>query len=142
MSDIKNGKIVQVIGPVIDVEFPEECLPEIYTALTLDTGAEGHRLRLTAEVQQHLGRNQVRAVAMSTTDGLKRGMALTDTGKPIAVPVGKQVLGRIFNVLGKPIDEAGDALIDMVVRTANGRATAAEALGHKEFVMTKLYRSA
>ena len=101
------GKVVQVIGPVIDVEFPPEKLPELYTALQVDEagpGGRGERVRLVAEVQQHIGRNQVRAVAMSSTDGLVRGMPALDTGGPISVPVGKHALGRILNVLGEPVD--------------------------------------
>ena len=101
------GKVVQVIGPVIDVEFPPERLPELYTALRVDeAGPPGQeeRVRLVAEVQQHIGRNQVRAVAMSSTDGLVRGMPALDTGGPISVPVGKYALGRILNVLGEPVD--------------------------------------
>ena len=100
------GKVVQVIGPVIDVEFPPERLPELYTALKVDEPGTGgaERVRLVAEVQQHIGRNQVRAVAMSSTDGLVRGMSAVDTGGPISVPVGKHALGRILNVLGEPVD--------------------------------------
>jgi len=99
------GKVVQVIGPVIDVEFEPERLPELYTALRVEAeGAAGERVRLTAEVQQHIGRNQVRAVAMSSTDGVVRGMPALDTGGPITVPVGKLALGRILNVLGEPVD--------------------------------------
>ncbi len=99
------GKVVQVIGPVIDVEFAAERLPELYTALKVDApGTAGERVRLVAEVQQHIGRNQVRAVAMSSTDGLVRGMEAADTGGPISVPVGKHALGRILNVLGDPVD--------------------------------------
>src|SRR5919106_4249760 len=104
------GKVVQVIGPVLDVEFESEQLPEINTALRLDyepEGDEGESVHLTAEIQQHLGRNQVRAVAMSSTDGVVRGMEVVDTGAPISVPVGNETLGRIFNVLGEPIDELG-----------------------------------
>ncbi len=100
------GKVVQVIGPVLDVEFEPENLPDIYTALTIDEPANGGMaVRLTAEVQQHIGRNQVRAVAMSTTDGVVRGMPVTDTGAPIMVPVGDAALGRILNVLGEPVDD-------------------------------------
>ncbi len=99
----KNGKVVQVIGPVLDVEFESDNLPEIYTALRIEEGD----IKLTAEVQQHLGRNQVRAVAMSTTDGLVRGTDVINTGAPISVPVGEECLGRIFNMLGEPIDGAG-----------------------------------
>ena len=107
MSENKLGKIVQVIGPVIDVEFDSEELPEIYTALKLDTGEGETAIKLTAEVQQHLGRNQVRAVAMSSTDGVVRGMPVVNTGAPIMVPVGEETLGRIFNLLGEPIDRMG-----------------------------------
>jgi len=94
------GKIVQVIGPVLDVEFEPEKLPELYTALRVEEGG----VRLVAEVEQHIGRNQVRAVAMSSTDGVVRGMPALDTGGPITVPVGKPALGRILNVLGEPVD--------------------------------------
>jgi len=99
------GKVVQVIGPVIDVEFEPARLPELYTALRVDgEGSAGEPVHLTAEVQQHIGRNQVRAVAMSSTDGVVRGMPALDTGGPITVPVGKVALGRILNVLGQPVD--------------------------------------
>ncbi len=93
--------MVQVIGPVLDVEFEPEQLPELYNAVTvkLDSG------QLVAEVEQHIGRNQVRAVAMSSTDGIVRGMEVVDTGQPITVPVGKAALGRILNVIGEPVDE-------------------------------------
>src|SRR6476661_3094032 len=91
------GKIVQITGPVVDIEFPTDRLPEIYNALLL-TRPDGQPL--TLEVQQHLGNNWVRAVAMSTTDGLVRGMETVDTGAPITVPVGPTSLGRIFNVVG------------------------------------------
>ncbi len=99
------GEITQVIGPVIDVHFPSGELPEIYNALRIDaTNEAGIQVRLTAEVQQHLGDNRVRAVAMSSTDGLTRGMKAVDTGAPIMVPVGDLTKGRIFNVLGEPVD--------------------------------------
>ncbi|HWO88689.1 MAG TPA: F0F1 ATP synthase subunit beta [Gemmatimonadales bacterium] len=94
------GKVVQVIGPVLDVEFEPGALPELYTALRIEQDG----IALTAEVQQHIGRNQVRAVAMSSTDGVVRGMKAVDTGGPITVPVGKHALGRILNVLGEPVD--------------------------------------
>ncbi|HEX9579925.1 MAG TPA: F0F1 ATP synthase subunit beta [Gemmatimonadales bacterium] len=100
------GKVVQVIGPVLDVEFEPEHLPELYTALTIEDPGNGRPpVKLTAEVQQHIGRNQVRAVAMSTTDGVVRGMAVRNTGGPITVPVGEAALGRILNVIGEPVDE-------------------------------------
>src|SRR5213593_4000751 len=104
------GKVVQVIGPVLDVEFEPERLPEIYNAVVIDHRGNGAPpIRLTAEVQQHIGRNQVRAVAMTSTDGVVRGMEVMDTGKPITVPVGQAALGRILNVLGEPVDE-GDPI--------------------------------
>src|SRR5436190_17246305 len=84
------GKVVQVIGPVLDVEFEPEKLPDLYNALVVDLGDR----RVVVEVQQHIGRNQIRAVAMSPTDGVVRGMAAVDTGQPITVPVGKPALGR------------------------------------------------
>jgi len=101
-----TGRVVQVIGPVLDVEFEPERLPELYNAVVIDHAGNGApAIRLTAEVQQHIGRNQVRAVAMSSTDGVVRGMAVVDTGQPITVPVGEAALGRILNVLGEPVDE-------------------------------------
>src|SRR5213078_3220201 len=103
------GKVVQVIGPVLDVEFEPEHLPEIYNALLIEHRGNGAPIRLTAEVQQHIGRNQVRAVAMTSTDGVVRGMDVVDTGQPITVPVGQASLGRILNVLGEPVDE-GDPI--------------------------------
>ncbi|XTZ20738.1 MAG: F0F1 ATP synthase subunit beta, partial [cyanobacterium endosymbiont of Rhopalodia fuxianensis] len=106
------GKITQIIGPVVDAEFPSGKLPRIYNALIIEgTNPAGVFVSVTCEVQQLLGDNQVRAVAMSGTDGLVRGMEIIDTGAPISVPVGKVTLGRIFNVLGKPVDEKGD--VDM-----------------------------
>ncbi|MDH4132209.1 MAG: F0F1 ATP synthase subunit beta, partial [Gemmatimonadota bacterium] len=98
------GRVVQIIGPVLDVEFEPEHLPEIYNALTIEDSSGPLPIRLTAEVQQHIGQNQVRAVAMSSTDGVVRGTAVTDTGAPISVPVGDAALGRILNVLGEPVD--------------------------------------
>ncbi len=102
------GKITQIIGPVVDARFPSGKLPRIYNALKVQgKNAAGQDVAVTCEVQQLLGDNQVRAVAMSTTDGLVRGMDIVDTGAPINVPVGKSTLGRIFNVLGEPVDEKG-----------------------------------
>ncbi|AFY75789.1 MAG: F0F1 ATP synthase subunit beta [Hydrococcus sp. C42_A2020_068] len=102
------GKITQIIGPVIDAEFPSGKLPRIYNALKVQgKNSAGQDVSVTCEVQQLLGDNQVRAVAMSSTDGLVRGMDISDTGAPISVPVGKATLGRIFNVLGEPVDEKG-----------------------------------
>ncbi|MDQ3811568.1 MAG: hypothetical protein M3336_14900, partial [Chloroflexota bacterium] len=120
------GRIAQVIGPVVDVQFPAEHLPEIYNALEIDlsstvsTGEDGAAAdsaamkgveqgtgKLVLEVQQHLGNNVVRAVAMGPTDGLRRGVEVRDSGSPISVPVGPPTLGRLFNVLGEPIDARG-----------------------------------
>jgi len=98
------GHIVQVIGPVLDIEFEPEHLPEIYNALEITNPDVTPPIRIVAEVQQHIGQNQVRAVAMSSTDGVTRGMAVTDTGSAITVPVGDAPLGRILNVLGEPVD--------------------------------------
>ena len=99
------GKVVQVIGPVLDVEFESGHLPELYNALEINaTTDSGQEIQVTVEVQQHIGRNQVRAVAMSSTDAVVRGMEVVDTGAPISVPVGEAPLGRILNVLGQPID--------------------------------------
>src|SRR5476651_2301155 len=101
------GKIVQVIGPVVDVEFSDGHLPSLFNALTVDYTVSGKPTQLTLEVQQHLGEGWVRAVAMSLAEGLKRGNEVHDTGAAISVPVGEGVLGRIFNVLGEPTDERG-----------------------------------
>jgi F-type H+-transporting ATPase subunit beta len=96
-----DGKIVQCIGAVVDVEFPRNAMPKIYDALKM-AGSE-----LTLEVQQQLGDGIVRTIALGTSDGLRRGMVIQNTGKPIMVPVGKATLGRIMDVLGQPIDERG-----------------------------------
>src|SRR3954453_19629920 len=103
----KKGTVVQVIGATLDAEFDEGHLPDLYNALTVDATIEGKAFRLTSEVQQHLGGNRVRAVALGSTDGLVRGTAIADTGAPISVPVGETTLGRVFNLLGVPIDEQG-----------------------------------
>jgi len=100
-----NGIITQVIGSTFDAQFPEDNLPEIYNALKVQADTKAGHLNLTGEVQQHLGGGRVRAVALGSTDGLRRGMACTDTGGPVAVPVGEKVLGRVFNLLGDPIDK-------------------------------------
>ena len=98
------GKIVQVVGPVVDIEFQGQELPAIYNAIVIEDKNEQHDIKLTVEVMQHLGDHVVRAVAMSSTDGLRRGMAARDTGAPIKVPVGDGTLGRVFNVLGEAVD--------------------------------------
>ncbi|HIG68927.1 MAG TPA: F0F1 ATP synthase subunit beta [Myxococcales bacterium] len=103
-----NGKIVQVMGPVVDVEFPPGELPEINTALrTTNSTIDERENNLVVEVALHLGENTVRAVAMDTTDGLRRGQDVTNTGAPITIPVGPETLGRIMNVIGEPVDERG-----------------------------------
>src|SRR3989475_364956 len=107
-AEPSKGRVVQVIGPVIDIEFPEERLPAIYNAVRVlsdGTGTDGAaKIDVIAEVEQHLGENRVRAVAMKPTDGMQRGMTALDTGGPISVPVGPETLGRVLNVLGEPVD--------------------------------------
>ena len=100
MSDLEKGSVVQVVGPVVDIRFDEGNLPAIYNALTMNIGDK----TLTVEVAQHIGDNTVRCIAMASTDGLTRGTPVTDTGRAISVPVGRKTLGRIFNVLGDPVD--------------------------------------
>jgi F-type H+-transporting ATPase subunit beta len=101
------GKVVQVIGSTLDAEFPEGSLPQIYNALSLEFEVMGEKRRVVSEVQQHLGGNRVRAVALASTDGIKRGARILDTGAPVSVPVGEETLGRIFNLLGEPVDNKG-----------------------------------
>lgn len=104
-----EGKIVQVIGPVVDIDYEDGYLPKIYNAIKIPrTSLEGNEEELTVEVQQHLGENRVRTVAMDTTDGLVRGMIAIDTGEPISVPVGPETLGRLISVLGEGIDGLGE----------------------------------
>jgi F-type H+-transporting ATPase subunit beta len=106
-TNLNKGYVTQIIGPVLDIQFPDGNLPPIYSAIkiTLDDGSE-----TIVEVQQLLGDNKVRAVSMRSTDGLKRGVEAIDLGTPISVPVGTPTLGRIFNVIGEPVDEQGDQL--------------------------------
>src|SRR3982751_6847833 len=104
----KVGKVTQVIGPVVDVEFPAGSLPEIFTALTLSNPSISDKPdNLTIEVAQHLGENTARCIAMDSTDGLVRGQPASNTGGPISGPRGKETLGRILNVIGRPVDERG-----------------------------------
>ncbi|MBM3965307.1 MAG: F0F1 ATP synthase subunit beta, partial [Planctomycetes bacterium] len=102
------GKISQVIGSTFDAEFPQDSLPAIYNAVHVVSDKKGVKINLTGEVQQHLGGGRVRCVALGSTDGLMRGLDCVDTGKPVSVPVGEGNLGRVFNVLGEPIDQRGD----------------------------------
>ncbi|MBX3096784.1 MAG: F0F1 ATP synthase subunit beta, partial [Fimbriimonadaceae bacterium] len=101
------GTVVQILGPVVDCRFPNEFLPNIFNAIEVIDESQG--IHLTAEVAQHLGDDMVRCIALSGTDGLRRGMNATDLGAPISVPVGEETLGRVFNLLGEPIDN-GDAI--------------------------------
>src|SRR5213595_3004002 len=103
-----TGKVSQVIGSTFDVEFPEDQLPNIYNAVKIEAKNNGVTLNLTGEIASHLGGGKVRAVALGSTDGLRRGMDCVDTGAPVQVPVGKETLGRVFNLLGDPIDKRGD----------------------------------
>jgi F-type H+-transporting ATPase subunit beta len=107
-----TGKILQIIGPVVDVQFAEDSIPAIYQALTIEFAVTGETQQLTLEVQQHLGEGVVRAVAMSSTEGLKRDMDVVDSGSQISVPVGEGVLGRIFNVTGDAVDNRGEVKHD------------------------------
>ena len=114
---MNKGNIVQVIGPVVDVEFGSAHeLPRIYNALELEYEVNGNPTKLTLEVQQHLGENWVRSIAMSSTEGLKRGMAVTDTGGPITVPVGEGTLGRVFQCHRDPVDNAARSSSRSVIR--------------------------
>ena len=113
VSTVKGvGKISQVIGSTFDAEFPEDGLPPIYNAVKVVSEKKGVSINLTGEVQQHLGGGRVRCVALGSTDGLMRGLDCVDTGSPVSVPVGEGTLGRVFNVLGEPIDERGDVKAD------------------------------
>jgi len=121
-----TGKVIQITGPVVDIEFPPGQLPAIYNAVEIVR--EG-TTPLVCEVQQHLGNNWVRSVAMTTTDGLARGTAVLDTGGPISVPVGEVTLGRVFDVLGNAIDGKGDVdtLVTVNRNVMDGLRAAGEA---------------
>lgn len=106
------GRITQVIGSTFDAEFPEGKLPPIYNAVQIKSTEKGVNINLTGEIQQHLGGSRVRCVALGSTDGLRRGLDCVDTGRPVSVPVGKNILGRVFNVLGQPVDKRGDVVAD------------------------------
>jgi len=110
INNHSTGKVIEVIGPVIDVEFPEGELPDIYNALKVvsDGFESSNPINITTEVQYHMGENRVRTVSMHPTEGLVRGMKVIDTGEPITMPVGREVLGRILNVIGEPVDEMGE----------------------------------
>ena len=118
-----KGKVVQVAGPIVDVEFPDS-LPGIYNALLVEYTIQGQPIKLTLEVQQHLGDKWVRTISMSGTEGLKRGFDVEDTGGPMTMPVGEGVMGRVFDVTGNPVDERGpveaEILSDPSPRTSSG----------------------
>src|SRR5271165_4131928 len=105
-----NGRVARVIGPVVDVEFPAEAMPEIYFALHVDITYGGTTRTLTLEVEQHLGDDVVRAISLEATDGLVRGTEVVNTGAPISVPVGDVTKGHVFNVLGEPLDVPASSL--------------------------------
>jgi len=106
------GRVTQIIGSTFDAEFTESALPEIYNALTLDHTVKGVHVKVTGEVQQHLGGGRVRCVALGSTDGMVRGMEVVDTGSSLTVPVGKGTLGRVFNLLGEPVDGRGEVVTE------------------------------
>ncbi len=112
-TTLKEGRVVAIAGPVVDVEFPPDALPEINTALELDIELDGKKLTVTAEVAQQIGDGRCRVICMSPTDGLKRGTVVRNTGRGITMPVGDGVLGHVFNVLGEPIDVSADELTDI-----------------------------
>ena len=125
-----QGKIVEIIGAVVDVEFPHHSIPRIYDALKVE------EKNLILEVQQQIGDGVVRTIAMGTTDGLRRGLSAINTGKPIMVPVGKQTLGRIMNVLGEPIDEQGPVKTDQYLPIHRPAPTFAEQAPSQELLET------
>ena len=102
-----TGTIVQVIGSTFDAKFSEDSLPDLYNAVTVELDFGGEKSTLYGEVSKHLGGGDVRCVSLGSTDGMKRGQPCVDTGAPVSVPVGEEVLGRVFNLLGEPIDERG-----------------------------------
>src|SRR5262245_8393426 len=109
-TQLKEGRVVAIAGPVVDVEFPPDALPEINTAIEMDVELEGNTITITAEVAQQIGESRVRAICMKPTDGLKRGTLVRNTGHGLRMPVGDGVLGHVFNVLGEPLDVTGEEL--------------------------------
>ena len=102
-----TGTVAQVIGSTFDAQFPESDLPEIYNAVSVELDVRGEKIPLVGEVAKHLGGGMVRCIALGSTDGMRRGIDCVDTGGPVTVPVGEEVLGRVFNLLGEPIDMQG-----------------------------------
>ncbi|MBI2237506.1 MAG: F0F1 ATP synthase subunit beta, partial [Actinobacteria bacterium] len=109
-NGLAKGRVVRVIGPVVDVEFPPDELPEVNTALRVERTLDGETTVITCEVAQHIGESVVRAIALKPTDGLVRGAPVENTGAPISVPVGPSVLGHVYNVLGEPLDTTPDQI--------------------------------
>ncbi|TGL59870.1 F0F1 ATP synthase subunit beta [Leptospira jelokensis] len=128
---MNKGKIKQIIGSVLDISFDSGNMPEIYNAVEIQSKVNGKDVTITAEVQQHIGDNTVRAISLQSTDGLKRGLDVVDTGAPISVPVGTKTLGRIFNVLGEVIDEMGDLPKDVQTRPIHRNAPSYEEIKPK-----------
>jgi F-type H+/Na+-transporting ATPase subunit beta len=114
MANLTTGRVVQILGGVVDVEFPEGDIPNLFEAIQVERPGKEP---LILEVQNHIGDNWVRTVAMDATDGLQRGMPAEATGAPIMVPVGPSTLGRIFNVLGHPVDQKGDVRLRRIIRS-------------------------
>ncbi|HXK19619.1 MAG TPA: F0F1 ATP synthase subunit beta, partial [Polyangiaceae bacterium] len=132
-----KGKVIQVIGPVVDVEFPPGKLPKILNALTLSNASiSSEKENLVLEVAQHLGESVVRTIAMDATEGLVRGVEVTDTGSPIMMPVGAEVLGRILNVIGKPVDEAGPISAEHTASIHREAPSFSEQAGASEVLVT------
>jgi F-type H+-transporting ATPase subunit beta len=111
--ELKEGRVVGIAGPVIDVEFPRGSLPELNNAIEFDIELDGTRITVLAEVAQQLGNSRVRAICMKPTDGLRRGTAVRNTGRGITVPVGEKVLGHVWNVWGQPLDDDPEGFDDM-----------------------------
>src|SRR5918911_796951 len=109
-TELKNGRIVAIVGPVVDVEFPPDALPELQGALEFEVEVEGETSTIVAEVAQHIGDSRVRAICMKPTDGLIRGAVVRNLGRGITVPVGNGTLGHVFNVIGEPLDARGAEL--------------------------------
>lgn len=128
---MNKGKIKQIIGSVLDISFDSGSMPEIYNALEIKTKVDGKDVTITAEVQQHIGDNTIRAISLQSTDGLKRGIEVIDTERPISVPVGQKTLGRIFNVLGEVIDEGPDLPKDIERRPIHRNAPSYEEIKPK-----------
>ena len=127
---MEAGKVVEIIGAVIDVQFPRSSMPKVFDALKVDESD------LTLEVQQQIGDGIVRTIAMGSTDGLKRGLSVNNTGEPINVPVGEKTLGRIMNVLGEPVDNAGDIAAEKTMPIHRSAPTFSEQASEVEILET------